>query len=80
MEIFWNTIAQYNENTWWAQIIITAAGILLTTLFYRKPTLRTKRSMKSIHGVPQRLDSSRVLHDVLRTRADTTIYSPFSGE
>ena len=28
MEIFWNTIAQYNENTWWAQIIITVAGVL----------------------------------------------------
>ena len=46
MEIFWNTIAQYNENTWWAQIIITVAGGLLTALLYRKPTVRVKRSMK----------------------------------
>ena len=46
MEIFWNTIAQYNENTWWAQIIITVAGVLLTALLYRKPTVRVKRSMK----------------------------------
>ena len=46
MEIFWNTIAQYNENTWWAQIIITVAGVLLTALLYRKPTIRVKRSMK----------------------------------
>ena len=46
MEIFWNTIAQYNENTWWAQIIITVAGILLTALLYCKPTVRVKRSMK----------------------------------
>lgn len=46
MEIFWNTIAQYNENTWWAQIIITVAGVLLTALLYRKPTVRVKCSMK----------------------------------
>ena len=46
METFWNTIAQYNESTWWAQILITAAGILLTALLYRRPTVWTKRSMK----------------------------------
>lgn len=46
MEIFWNTIAQYNEGTWWAQFIITLAGIALTLLLYRKPTLWVKRSMK----------------------------------
>lgn len=46
MEIFWNTIAQYNEATWWAQIIITIAGIVLTLLLYRKPTVWVKRSMK----------------------------------
>lgn len=46
METFWNTIAQYNESTWWAQILITAAGILLTALLYRRPTVWAKRSMK----------------------------------
>ena len=46
MEIFWNTIAQYNEGTWQAQFIITLAGIALTLLLYRKPTLWVKRSMK----------------------------------
>lgn len=46
MEIFWNTIAQYNENTWWAQIIIAIAGIMLTVLLYRKPTTWVKRCMK----------------------------------
>lgn len=46
MEIFWNTIAQYNEATWWTQLLITAAGILLTTQLYWKPTLWAKRSMK----------------------------------
>ena len=46
METFWNTIAQYNESTWWAQILITAAGVLLTALLYRRPTVRAKRSMK----------------------------------
>ena len=47
METFWNTIAQYNEATWWAQILITAAGILLTALLYRRPTVWTKRSLKT---------------------------------
>ncbi len=46
MEIFWNTIAQYNEATWWAQLLITAAGILLATRLYRKPTLWAKRALK----------------------------------
>ena len=30
MEVFWKTIAQYNEGTWIAQIVITVVGILLT--------------------------------------------------
>lgn len=46
MEIFWNTIAHYNENTWVAQIVITLVGIVLTFLLYRKPTVWVKRSMK----------------------------------
>lgn len=46
MEIFWNTIALYNEGTWWAQIIITVVGIILTVLLYQKPTVWVKRSMK----------------------------------
>ena len=46
MEIFWNTIAQYNEATWWAQLLITAAGILLAKRLYRKPTLWAKRALK----------------------------------
>lgn len=46
MEIFWNTIAQYNLATWPIQIVITLAGIVLTVLLYRRPTLCVKRSMK----------------------------------
>ena len=46
MEVFWKTIAQYNEATWIFQIIITIAGILLTVLLYQKPTLLIKRLMK----------------------------------
>ena len=34
MEIFWNTIAQYNEATWWVQLVITLAGIILTPVSY----------------------------------------------
>ena len=46
MEVFWKTIAQYNEGTWIAQIVITVVGILLTILLYQKPTLLVKRLMK----------------------------------
>ena len=46
MEVFWKTIAQYNEATWIFQVIITIAGILLTVLLYQKPTLLIKRLMK----------------------------------
>lgn len=46
MEIFWNTIARYNENTWVAQIVITLIGILLTVLLYRYPTRRVRCAMK----------------------------------
>lgn len=46
MEIFWNTIAKYNSDTFVMQIIITVIGIVLTVLLYRKPTLWVKRSMK----------------------------------
>lgn len=46
MEIFWNTIAQYNRDTFLMQIVITIIGIVLTTLLYLKPTIWVKRSMK----------------------------------
>ena len=46
MEVFWKTIAQYNEGTWIAQIVITVVGILLPILLYQKPTLLVKRLMK----------------------------------
>ena len=67
MEIFWNTIAQYNEATWWTQLLITAAGILLTTQLYRKPTLWAKTLHENLHGISERVDIHRVLHDVLRS-------------
>lgn len=46
MEIFWKTIAHYNEGTWVAQIVITVVGTLLTVLLYLKPAVWVKRSMK----------------------------------
>lgn len=46
MEIFWNTIAQYNRDTFLMQIVITVIGVVLTTLLYLKPTIWVKRSMK----------------------------------
>ena len=47
MEVFWRTIAEYNEGTWIGQLIITVIGIVLTTLLYQKPTLTVKRLVKS---------------------------------
>ncbi len=47
MEIFWNTIARYNEGTWPLQLAITLAGILLTVLLYRRPAPWVKRGMKA---------------------------------
>lgn len=46
MEIFWRTIAEYNEGTWIGQIIITVIGILLTVLLYKKPSRLVKCLMK----------------------------------
>ena len=56
MEVFWKTIAQYNEATWIFQVIITIAGILLTVLLYQKPTLLIKRLMKGYMGANFRDD------------------------
>ena len=47
MEIFWNTIAQYNEGTWAIQLAITLAGILLTALLYLRPVPKIKCAMKA---------------------------------
>lgn len=46
MDVFWKTIAEYNEATWLFQIIITVIGITLTILLYQKPTILVKRLMK----------------------------------
>ena len=46
MEVFWKTIAEYNEATWLFQAIITVIGIVLTVLLYCKPTMPVKWLMK----------------------------------
>lgn len=46
MEVFWKTIAEYNEGTWIAQLVITVVGIVLTVLLYQKPTKKVKWMMK----------------------------------
>lgn len=46
MEIFWNTIAAYNAGTWPAQIVLVAAGIVLTLLLYFRPTPAVRTAMK----------------------------------
>lgn len=46
MEIFWKTIALYNSNTWFYQIIILLVGIAVTTTLILKPKRATKLCMK----------------------------------
>ncbi len=46
MEIFWRTIAYYNNSTWMFQVAIVLIGILLTILLIRKPTQQLKLGMK----------------------------------
>lgn len=46
MELFWNTIAEYNRSTWALQAAIIAVGIVLTPLLYHHPTPTVKRAMK----------------------------------
>lgn len=47
MEIFWDTIARYNESTWMMQLAITVVGIALTTLLYMRPAKAVKCAMKA---------------------------------
>lgn len=46
MNIFWNTIANYNLATWIYQIIFITIGILLTLLLIYKPSRIIKTGMK----------------------------------
>lgn len=46
MEIFWNTIGQYNAGTWVYQILITIIAIALTISLFRRPTKMVKYAMK----------------------------------
>lgn len=46
MELFWQTIARYNQATWLLQLLIVAAGMVLTVLLYRRPTRTVRRAMK----------------------------------
>ena len=46
MNIFWETIAQYNAGTWIYQIIITLVGVWLTYSLFHHPTPAKKKGMK----------------------------------
>lgn len=46
MNIFWETIAQYNAGTWIYQLIITLVGLWLTYSLFHHPTLAKKKGMK----------------------------------
>ncbi len=46
MELFWQTIAEYNLTTWPLQVLIVLAAVVLTVLLYRRPTRRVKTVMK----------------------------------
>ena len=38
MELFWDTIADYNRNTWVAQGAISLLGAVLVTLLFNRPS------------------------------------------
>ena len=46
MNIFWETIAQYNAGTWIYQLIITLVGLWLTYSLFHHPTPAKKKWMK----------------------------------
>lgn len=46
MELFWNTIAEYNRNTWVLQAATVLVGALLVILLFHRPTRAVKRAMK----------------------------------
>lgn len=46
MEVFWNTIAEYNAATWIWQIAWVVIGAILTLLLYFRPTRGVRTAMK----------------------------------
>ena len=46
MNIFWETIAQYNAGTWIYQLILTLVGLWLTYSLFHHPTPAKKKGMK----------------------------------
>jgi len=46
MNIFWETIAQYNAGAWIYQLIITLVGLWLTYSLFHHPTPAKKKGMK----------------------------------
>ena len=46
MELFWNTIAEYNRSTWIAQAATVLVGALLVALLFHRPSGAVKRAMK----------------------------------
>ena len=46
MNIFWETIAQYNAGTWIYQLIITLVGLWLTYSLFHHPAPAKKKGMK----------------------------------
>ena len=46
MNIFWETIAQYNAGKWIYQLIITLVGLWLTYSLFHHPTPAKKKGMK----------------------------------
>ena len=46
MNIFWETIAQYNAGIWIYQLIITLVGLWLTYSLFHHPTPAKKKGMK----------------------------------
>lgn len=66
MELFWQTIADYNTMTWPVQALIVLAAVVLTARLYLRPTHRVKTAMKcfwrfSMRGSPSPITSCRAM-------------------
>lgn len=65
MEVFWNTIAEYNAATWIWQIAWVVIGAILTLLLYFPPDTRGAYGHESLYGGAEFLDSDSLLHGIL---------------
>ena len=79
MNIFWETIAQYNAGTWIYQLIITLVGLWLTYSLFHHPTPAKKKGMKLYLIFYQCMGSRSLLSYLLRSAQLQQCISSFWG-